>query len=202
MQMENSQQKLNAEIANVPSSTIKHKKVAIISIIVVFFVIASLTVFFFAIKPEIDLNKKIGLSKGNYQTAKEYESHYDYKNAIKYYERVVEEDTANYKTAQRKIDQLKKEANDNKFIAKSLVALKSQNIISSVGDVSQIGAGNVSDYGLTMTCRINGYGYVVSESRINSSLNDAGLGTYVSTYYNQLTDLYIMEYKVTYLDNG
>ena len=200
--MEDLQQTPNAEIVNDPLNKNKRKKLAIISIIVIFFVIASLMVFFFALKPQLDLNKKLELSNENYKAAKEYELDYDYSRAIEYYERVVEEDAANYKNAQIKIEKLKKESDDNKFIAKSLVALKNQNIISAVDDVSQIGFGNVSDYGLTMTCRINGYGYVVSESQIDSSINDAGLGTYVSIYYNRLTSLYIMEYKVTFFDNG
>lgn len=186
------------DASNSPNS--KRKKTLII--LGVLFVVALLLVFVFAIKPKWDLNKAIEISSENFNLAQDYESEFDYEKAIEYYGRVIEEDEDNYEDAQERIAQLNKEAEDNKFVAKALVALKNQNIISTLDDVSQIGVGTISSYGLSITCRINGYGYIISESRIDSSLNDIGLGTYVSVYYDRLTNLYIMEFMALFYDNG
>ena len=136
-----------------------------------------------------------------YSLGREYELNYDFDNAIDCYEKVPQLD-ANYSDAHTKLSKLKREARINKFIAKAMVALKNQNFISSVSDVKQIGYGELKDYGLTVTCRINGYGYAISEQEIHSSLNDTGLGTYVSIYNNKLTDLFISEYISVYKENG
>ena len=136
-----------------------------------------------------------------FKLAEEYELGYEYDIAIECLEKIDEEDQ-NYEDAREKIAKLSNDAKINKFVAKSMVALKDQKIISSPLDATQIGYGRISDYGLSVTCRINGYGYSVSEKEIPSPLNDTGLGTYVSIYKNKLTGLFISEFISVYKDNG
>lgn len=167
----------------------KRKKKWIILLITGIVLLSCLVLFFLLVFPIVE-------SKVSFKKAQKFEESMDYTTAIHWYNKVNERDENNYKIATEKKESLNDAMINNKFAAKAILSLIDRNFISSVDDVSSMGVGATSSSKGKFTCKIDGYGYTVSDS------NDRDSGNYAKYYTSALTGFSITEYKASYEWNG
>lgn len=137
-----------------------------------------------------------------YDSAVKYEEQFEYNAAISCYQSVIKDDEEHYQNAQKRISELEKQIPINKFVAKAILALQNEGIISSIDEVSRVGA-TMSSYGRDypmMTCKIGETGYTVLAT---SDDKDKSMKENHANYsFDNDTHFTIVEYRASYQANG
>lgn len=148
----------------------KYKKTLIYVVIIIIVVFSGIH-----IKKEFSIRKSIE----NYHAAEDSEKNEDYNKAYELYSLVIPDDLANFKKARAKIDELDKRFEVNKIAAIDFEILKQVKQAKSLEDLESI---QVSVEDSTMSCMIDGIGYMVFQGTGNSNQYQQAIMTADGTY--------------------